>query len=218
MNKKMNKILLALLIVASLSSCSYETFTSSSEYDAVVTKENPDYKYSANKTYALIDEVKVFSNNVNNSLELKDFDKWSTVILDRIDKNMNDLGYTKITDDPESADVVLTAGVVASENWEYYGYYYWSGWSGYYYYYPSYIYAVDMSYGSVMITMIDPDETSKPDTDILDTDQDSDGNEDLVYEPVWSSGIISLFSSITEKKVNSKIDQAFDQSPYLKVN
>ncbi|MBN2802009.1 MAG: DUF4136 domain-containing protein, partial [Deltaproteobacteria bacterium] len=149
---------------------------------------------------------------------IKDFEKWSNVILDRIDKNMKELGYTKITEDIESADVVLAAGVVASESWQYYGYYYWWGWSGYYYYYPSYVYAIDMSYGSVMITMIDPHETSKPDTDILDTDYDSDGNEDMVYEPVWTSGIISLFSSITEKKVNSKIDQAFDQSPYLKVN
>jgi hypothetical protein len=75
-----------------------------------------------------------------------------------------------------------------------------------------------MSYGSVLIAMIDPDLTEDITDPDIDTDRDSDGTPDQAYYSIWTAGIISLFSSITENKINSRIDQAFNQSPYLNID
>lgn len=221
-------LLAALCVVAG---CDSEGFTSSRDYDMVMTMTDPAYDYQQNRTYALIPEVAVLSELIDNSIEIKDKDRWQNVIVPAIHRNMRASGYAEWTGDPEDADVVVGAGIVAAENWSYYSYYPWWGWYGWYYY-PYYgpTVAVNYSSGSVLIVMIDPERTTIPDTDVpipphdteIDVDAGADGGlptlpDGEVYQAIWGAGLHGLLNYASESKVNNGIDQAFEQSPYLKL-
>ena len=40
---------------------------------------------------------------------------------------------------------------------------------------------------------------------------------DYVYQAIWAAGLHGLLNYVSDNKVKAGIDQAFDQSPYLRV-
>jgi hypothetical protein len=196
--------------------CTKDTFDSTADFDAVITVESPDYDYTQNRTYAVVEEVADLSTLITDAIHIENKERWEEVILKAIHRNMKAAGYTETTGDIQEADIVVGAGIVAQERWQFYTYYPWWGWGGWwYYYYPGFSYATDFSSGSVILVMIDPDQMDD------DTDADAGAEDDAgvptdAYQAVWLAGIQSLLDSVTERKVNDSIDQAFEQSPYLK--
>ena len=215
-----------LLVFTALSAgCSSETFSRSNDFDAVLTVKDKEYDYGKNKSYAVVDELKDLSDFAESPIEIEHIDEWESVILEQIHKNMKALGYEEETGAIEDADVVVAAGVVAAESWQFYSYYPWWGWYGYWYSYPWYggwTVGVDFSSGSVVLVMIDPDRKISTDELTGDTGLDGDagvdgGAPEEIYQAIWGAGIHGLLNYVTEPKVKNGIDQAFDQSPYLKV-
>jgi len=175
------------------------------DLDTVLTHFRDGYDFSAKLTYARPDQiVKVTGNLEEGDTPTYIPDAVAAPILARIDQNMAALGYQKV-DISADPDLVLP---VAS--WEattiYYYYDYWSyWWGGYYPYwgwgYPPYV--SSYTTGTLFMGLVDP------------TLESANGN--ILFQ--WTgagSGILT--SSFSPARVNSAIDRAFAQSPYLKTN
>lgn len=201
------------LLLAGLSSC-YPGTISTSEVDIVATDYDDDYfARKAPLTYFLPDTIAKIGDEDPENIQLTraqmDF------ILAQVERNFNSLGYTRLTsvDDQNVPDVVVIVSALIVKytsaggggcypGWGWGGWYPWYpgwGWPGYCY--PVYIYSYDT--GTLTIEMIAPDE-EKP-------------GEDVVPR-VWIAGINGLLRSSTagnQDFVKRRIDDAFDQSPYL---
>ena len=128
---------------------------------------------------------------------------YNTQLLSQIEDNMTAYGWQKI-DDPEQADLVLFVGASVATT-VYYWYDYWCWWYPYYCgwgYYPYYGGAYSTSTtGSLVMSLIE------------------DGDDHIQPYVVWTAivnGLADGSGSITA--VTNSIDQAYTQSPYLKVN
>lgn len=202
-------LLASLATGALLSGCYPGTFESTEETDLVATFFSPERDYAVNtQTYAMPEQVYDLmgeDGTVGND-RTKQFD---SQILEDIAEGMADLGYRRIADpnSPE-ADVVVLVGVVVRDNWVVYypgwGYYppYWGAGWGYWYYYPV---TVNYEVGSIVVSMIRPDER----------------DEEAQRVPViWTSvmnGYTGSSSSGTSARISRAINQAFEQSEYLRV-
>ena len=168
--------------------------------DVVATFYDPNADFSSLVTYAFPDTIYTFdsngdivpANNVNASN--------ANQIKNSINNNLQETGFTPVQQGNEpNADVVVFA-LVTSSTWVSGGCYggYWSYWYPYY----GWCYPVAYTYttGSLFILMIDPGKT---------------GND----QKVWAAAINGILSSTNvsiASRINSDIDQAFNQSPYLR--
>lgn len=169
--------------------------------DVVVTFYDDGTSFSALKYYAFADTVYTF-NSSGDIVPSEDISSSSAnQILNSINNNMQEMGFTKLTSNIATADsIVHVFALVTSSTWVSGGCYggYWSYW------YPSYgwCYPVAYSYttGSLVVVMLDPAKTG-----------DS--------QAVWfagANGILSSTNASNASRINSDIDQAFNQSPYLR--
>ena len=182
-----------------------------SDYDVVVTHYDPDADFNSFTTFAVADTL----------LELGDPDGEETdlpaglksLIIDEVEDQMIRCGYT-LESDPETndPDLVLVAGVTQT-SWTGYtpGYpwyppdYGWGPWYPWYPWYPGWSPGYTYSYdtGTIIIDM----------ADYSTLDEESD------IKVVWTAGINGILSSsnsYNSSRIVSAIDQAFEQSPYLK--
>ncbi len=177
------------------------------DYDIVLTNYNDQYDFASKGTYAMPDQiVKITGNLVEGDAPEFIKDVYGTQILAKIDQNMQALGWTKV-DVSADPDVLVTPAA-----WEtttiYYWYDYWGWWYGGYYpgwccYYPYYPSYSALTTGTLVWTMLDPDQ------------------EDIGGKPIsqWTAAINGILRSTYDAgAVNQAIDQAFAQSPYLKTN
>jgi hypothetical protein len=136
-------------------------------------------------------------------------DVFADPILDAIDDQMAAYGWTKVDPEDEMPDVVITPGAIKSTtyfysywyDWWYYGWYggYW-GW-----YYPPYYTVSSITTGSIILVMADPSA--------------AEDNPIERSPAVWTMIGNGLFTGAYElDRVTDAIDQAFAQSPYLKLN
>jgi hypothetical protein len=130
---------------------------------------------------------------------------------------MTRLDYERVPVDTtmDAPGFVIIVGVTVTDNYgqAYYpGWGYWGGW-GWWGGYPGYGYpggSVVYSYttGTIFISMLDPDK-----------DNIIDGNK---FGAVWLvriNGVVSNSSTInTSNRITQRINDAFNQSPYLGVN
>lgn len=168
--------------------------------DIVFTNYDENYDFKSKGTYSIPDKiVKVTGNKVEG--EDPEFVKepYNTQILQKIQSNMTNLGYTKVTD-PAQADLVLFPAVWTNTTVNYY-YDYWCWYYPYYcgwgwgWYYPS---VTSYSTGTLLMTLV------------------ADGEEYVQPTSVWTSAANGLLSgSFDISRTNNAIDQAFSQSPYL---
>jgi hypothetical protein len=178
------------------------------DYDIVLTNYNDDYDFTSKGTYALPDEIVKITGNLAEG-DAPEFvpDIYADQILARVRTNMTNLGWTEVD---ISADPDL---LFAPATWEtttiYYWYDYWGYWWGGYYpgwgwgYYPGYPTYSSYTTGTLLFTMLDPNEIS--------------GNGNPVSQ--WTGAVNGLMNGVYDpSRVNQSIDQIFAQSPYLKIN
>ena len=175
------------------------------DLDIVITHHNPDYSFKGNATYAMPDRIVKITGNVQEG-ELPEFipDAIASQIISRIESNMTSLGYTRVGIG-QSPDLILSPAAWESTYiYYYYDYWYW-WWGGYYPGWPYYqpVYGYSYTTGTLLMTLLDPDELN--------------GNGNPI--PQWTGVLNGLLESkYNASRVNPLIDQAFDQSPYLRTN
>lgn len=196
--------------------------------DLVITARKPKADFGAYKTFAVSPTVKVLEVEADGDVETKDADPdIAEPVLERLVKNMKSRGYEQ-TDDKTTADLGLSVtaiqGLVIGASYGYWGGYYgyywgYPGW-GYYYPYPTY-YAYEP--GTLIIDMADLDAAREMYPDGLPEKpaDPSEGNPGPGGVPVvWTMAGYRAYvddsDTVKVTQANAAIDQAFDQSPYLK--
>lgn len=191
--------------LASLAGCYPQGPEFTEDLDVVLTHFQDDYDFNSRQTYARPDRIVKITGNLEEG-EDPEFipDAIAEAVLAQIDQNMSSLGWQQVAID-EDPDLLLTPA-----SWEtttityYYDYWYW-WWGGYYpgwgYYYPGYV--SSYSTGTLFMSLIDPEV------------QGANGNPIAQWSGA-ANGILTYSYDVT--RVNKAIDQAFAQSPYLKIN
>jgi hypothetical protein len=178
------------------------------ELDVVLTNFK-EYDFQAKATYAMPNRiVKITGNIVEGEDPVFMPDVTANSILQMIEINMTDLGWQRVEID-ENPDLLLAPGAWETTNIFYwYDYYYW--WYGGYYpywgccygYYPP-AYVSSYTTGTLIMTLIDPDVIS--------------GSGSPISQ--WTGAINGVLSGVFDStRVSRAVDQAFEQSPYLKTN
>jgi Domain of unknown function (DUF4136) len=177
------------------------------DMDVVITTHNDVYDFVSKGNYAMPDKIVKVTGNLAEGDDPEFIPSVNAkVILDRIELNMTELGWTKVSiADSANIDVLLVPVSWETTTILYY-YDYWSWWyGGYYPYwgyggYPGYGYTTSYTTGTLLMTMIDPKEMA--------------GNGAPITQ--WSGALNGILTgSFSSTRVNNLIDKAFNQSPYL---
>jgi hypothetical protein len=174
------------------------------ELDLVYSNYDPDYGFDTKQTYAIPDKImKIDDDLVGGGDPNFVKEPYATQLLDKIKVNMANYGW-ELVDKNDNPDVVLAPVAYMLTTTYYYGYggywdWWYGGWYGWYYPYP-----VTTSYttGSLIVTMLDPNDLSPDDK----------------ARAVWGFVINGLLEGSTSQFVDrytKGINQAFTQSPYL---
>jgi hypothetical protein len=201
---------LGMVYVAGLS-CYPDYGLTTADYDMVLTLSDPNTIFSNYATYAMPDTViHPVPDGQNDDLTRV----YDSQIINDVARNMNALGYTRVdTNASNPPDVVVMLSAIKSD-WQvsgwypggYWGWYPWYPGGGWYPYYPGYGYSYEFTTGTVFITMID----------FMNWNPDESGDS-----PVWGAtlnGLAGDTRSGTATRITNGINQAFAQSPYLRVN
>lgn len=175
------------------------------ETDIVYTTYDVEYDFKSSQTYALPDKIVTdveISGGDTTYTYMKDI--YAQPILQAIDQNMLNYGWSKVNISARP-DVVLSPGAISTTtvfysywyDWWYGGYY--GGWG---WYYPPY-YVSSYTTGSIVVTMANPN---------LETPI----NQSQTAWIMVGNGLLSGAGNVD--RVIDAIDQAFDQSEYLKLN
>jgi hypothetical protein len=203
-------VALGIVFVAGLS-CYRDYGLTTADYDMVLTLANPDAVFSNYSTYALPDTVIHPVPDGKQDDLTRDFD---ARIIGDVRRNMNALGYQEVdTSASNPPDVLVLLSAIKSD-WQVSGWYPggWWGWypwypgGGWYPWYPGYGYSYNFTTGTIFITMID----------VANWNPDSPGDS-----PVWGAALNGLAGdtrSGTATRITNGLNQAFSQSPYLKIN
>jgi hypothetical protein len=179
-----------------------------SDTNLVFTAYDDEFDFATDRSYYLYDTVIYIDSSATRSATI------DNAIKNSIISNFNSLGYTRkmSIDDPNEVNIVVMAALIKNsiQGISYYpgygGWYggYWGGW-GYGGYYPGY-YPIPYSYdiGTVFIDAFDS--------------QNLDPGDAILPPIVWSAAMNGLLSSSTlsnTSRIQTVINQAFAQSPYL---
>lgn len=179
-----------------------------SDYDVVYTNYNDTFNFKAFNTYAMPDEIVIDVEITNGGDTIYEYmkPKYADPILAQIATNMTGYGWTRV-DIADNPDMLLMPAGISSTT---YFYSYWYGWwyGGYYppgwgWYYPPYYTVSSYTTGSMIMTLTDPNS----DTPI---------NRAALEWIGVVNGVLTNSASIS--RAVTGIDQAFEQSPYLKIN
>ena len=182
-----------------LQSCYPYDDISVQDADVVATFYDDATNFSALITYAIPDTIYTFDSN-GDIVPSDDISSTNAnQILNSLKNNLQEMGFTPAQGNPANADVHVFA-LVSSSTWVSGGCYggYWSYWYPYY----GWCYPVAYTYttGSLFVVMLNPAKTG-----------DS--------QAVWFAGINGILNDTNvsiASRINSDIDQAFNQSPYLR--
>lgn len=170
------------------------------DLDLVYTNYTDTFDFNSQQTYAMPDKIVKITGNLVEGEE-PEFVKepYNTQILDKIESNMEALGWSRV-ENPESADLTLLPAswtnttIYSWNNYYCWYYYYYCGWG---YYYPS---TVSYTTGTLVMSLV------------------ASGEDYIDPSPVWigtANGVMSGYSDIN--RINNAIDQAFSQSSYLHI-
>ena len=182
------------------------------ETDIVATVYDTTANFTANKTFVVPDSV----------VHIEDPDEDSPVDIPRnndelmintVKENLRSLGYTELQDPSQDnlPDIFVTISVTATE-WTGYVSYPWYGWWGWY---PSYPpgWGPGWGPGYPCCTSVYKYTTG---TILLDMYDVSDSANDNLAVP-WNAALNGVATSGTgATRIKARLDQAFDQSPYLR--
>ena len=164
--------------------------------DIVFTSYEPDFDFTTANTYSMPDSVVKVTGDGDDDPEFVD-EPYNTQIINRIESNMETLGWTRV-EDPANADLTLFPASWTNTT-IYYWYDYWCWYYPYYcgwgWYYPGYV--SSFTTGTLVMTLVEDENAIEP------------------YR-VWTGALNGLLSgSYDVNRVTKAIDQAFEQSPYL---
>lgn len=175
------------------------------ETDLTFTQYDVEFDFSARQTYSIPDKIVVdveIDNGDTTYIYMKDV--YAKPILQSIESNLSNYGWTKVNIS-QKPDMVVTPAATKNTT-VFYSYWYdwwYGGWyGGWGWYYPPY-YVSSYTTGTVFITMADPNI-------------DNPINSSKVAWMMAGSGLASGTGDIT--RITNAIDQAFEQSPYLKID
>jgi hypothetical protein len=178
------------------------------DLDVVYTNYDSEFDFAGRSTYAMPDQIVTDVEITNAGDTVYEYMKpvYADQILAKIAANMTALGWTRVDIDASpKPDVLLTPGAISSTtyfysywyDWWYGGYYGW-GW----YYPPSYTVS-SYTTGSLIMTIADPNIDNP-----------------INKSPTAWIGVLNglLSGSGNIGRALDGVDQAFEQSPYLKTN
>lgn len=206
MKKRILKVILPVLVSFSLWNCYPDGAEFYEDTDITFTSFEPDFDFQSRSTYALPDKI-VIDLEIKNGDTTFVFmnDKYAIPILEAIDRNMEDFGWDKVNIN-QNPDMVLTPGAKRNTTVMYsywYSWWYGSFYPGWGWYYPPYFTVSTYTTGSIIIIMADPNIE----------------NPINLSRAAWTmvgNGLLSGSGDID--RATDAIDQAFIQSPYLKLN
>lgn len=200
--------------------------------DIVLTGYYDSVDFKTLKTYFLPDTVFPVRDDTTDKTPVENSD----LILNEIEKNMNNYGYTRVAYDPdiEEPDIMIAVAAISTTTvtvgWWYPYYPGWGwGWGWYkdssadrgtdYWYYPGYPgyyppgwgwggvpYYSSYTTGTLLMEMTNPNDYR-----VIDSD--------TVVPMYWAGGVSGVLSGGSNtSRISGGIDQAFTQSPYLKNN
>lgn len=220
--KKTNLLLLIIISLLTVSCYKYPDINvSDQDQDITITVYNKEAVFSNYSTFQITDTVSfIYSKNgdvTDSILDISD----AAIYISTVRSNMLNLGYREVSDG--TADLFMDINIVNDVDagiqlntvypgwgWGYGG---WGGyWGGYYggwyypYYYPTTYYN---SVGTILIDMID----------LNDSEINTENGQEY-YEAQWSGIIKGLLNSSipSNSRITSRINECFNQSPYLKIN
>jgi uncharacterized protein DUF4136 len=192
-----------------LVSCYPGTIESTEELGTVTTLFDPNEDFTQNSTYALADTIMHICEGVPGDTDCIPVSRlFDDQILDKVEAEMNALGYTRVDfDENNPPDVLVGVSAVARKGYAIIGSYcdWWYWYYPYYCYYPPAWTAIEYETGTVFITMEDPDRPNTANPPRIP----------LIWTGVVN-GVLSS-SSVNVERVLDGIGQAFEQSPYLDV-
>ncbi|ESU24739.1 hypothetical protein FEDK69T_02910 [Flavobacterium enshiense DK69] len=198
----MKQKILTLALMASFllfSGCYPDGAENTEDFDIVYTSYDQGYNFQNAGTYSMPDEIVILGDS-----EEPEFipDIYADEIIANIERNLSNLGWTRVTNDA-NPDVQLLLGSWTTTTISYWGGGYWCYWDPYYcgggWYYP---YPVVTSYttGTLVMDMV--------------VNQTAGGKKG-----VWTGALNGLFEgNFDGSRITKGINQAFAQSPYLKIN
>jgi hypothetical protein len=212
---KQTKLMMAIMafsLLGLLSGCYPDKIDYVDEYDLAGTMYDEEADFSTFTTFHVIDTVMHVNDDEGDDPNLdRENDEF---ILELIRQNMLDLGYLEIAN-PDSlnrSDLELLVSATTTDFYSYYsywgGYWGWYGWGSYgwgwgypgYPWYPGGGLYNSYTTGTLIIEMLDTEVTGLDDPPGI----------------VWMGlvdGILTSGSSTT--RLNTQINQVFEQSPYL---
>ena len=205
----MYRVLLIVGVAFLIASCYPGGAEYVSDIDVVYTTYEQDYNFKGQSTYAMPDKIVV-------DVKIKDGDTTyiymkqgsADQILSEIEVKMQAYGWTKVDPIVTNPDIALTPSAIKSTTYFYSYWYDWwyGGWyPGWGWYYPPYYTISSYTTGSLIITMADPSVAEDNPIDLSPT--------------VWIAVGNGLYTgNYNASRVTKAIDQAFSQSPYLKIN
>lgn len=207
MNRLLSYSLLAILTGFGLAGCYPAGPDYTEDLDVVYTTYDPDYDFAGSNTYSMPDQIVTDVEISITGDTTYEYMKpvYADPILARIDANMSSLGWTKV-DVSANPDVLLMPAGLSSTTYFYsywYGWWYGGYWGGWGWYYPPYYSVSSYTTGSLIMTIADPRN-------------DSPINKSQTAWIAAANGLLSYSGNIN--RVLTGIDQAFEQSPYLKTN
>jgi hypothetical protein len=213
-------------LALALAACYPGEVTSISELDTVTTLFDANADWSTFQTYAMPDTIIHIVGEDQDSLPVdRTFD---ADILNMVRTRIEGFGY-QLELDPENnpPDVVFLVTVTASENWVAWRYWdwwgYWGYWPGWGWYPPGYGPGWGWGYpccGGIGVARY---TTGTLFVDMLDPKSPFEDEEDLLIPVYWTAAMNGLLtgSGSTPQvldRLSRVINQAFNQSPYLRVS
>lgn len=220
-----------MLASATVVSCYPEKPDDLDVLDVVQTQYDTTFNFNSKQYYLLPDTIPIVSDNrsyvkTSNDLML------DSIIINKIANQMNQAGYTRITEADTSNSSLMNKALVVLPtrftvvhsnyyyDYYYYGYDWWDWYYGLNYYYPGYAaryyypwgYPVTYSYavGTVIVELLDPASPSTV----------NNATMEVTYPVRWIAVLNGLAESSlqnTQGRITTGIEQAFKQSPYLTI-
>jgi hypothetical protein len=213
--RKIFPYVLALLASYTLGGCYPHGPEYDTDFDLVYTAYSPDFAFSGAKTFALPDSVVKITGDALQAGEKPQFvaATYSDAILAQLRKNLEAYGWTEVDKNGEPDVIILPTTTTTTNLFYYYDWGYWGWWypgypgGGWGWYYPGYYppYVTGYRSGSVFVQMVDNKSTPGS----------GGGNVSVVWNCILN-GLAEGSSTSILGRIQSNLDQAFVQSPYLK--
>lgn len=187
---------LSIILVNSFS-CYYDYGLNTENADVVVTLYDKNYNFNNVTKYYFVDSVAHFGGQPYTRA-------YDDLLKSTIISNLNNLGWTRVTDTSGSGVIVVGVGVTTTDNVVVNGGYAWWDYWGYDWYYPPDAYIINgysFTTGTVAILMTDLQKRSGTKLPLQ-----------------WTGVINGLYvdGGSTSQRITSLVNQAFIQSPYLR--